>query len=84
MPLCDRKYEVAVEDTLPESVKECLNLLTSDAVFLILSNLTGLKLHPLAADDDQSDSEEPEAKKAKSSTSEGEIRFYQQVTYFTD
>ena len=57
--------------TLPESVRNCLKLLTSDAMFLIISNMTGLKLHPLAADSDsESDTEastsEPKPKKSKS------------------
>lgn len=64
-----RNVEVADEDSLPESVKQCLRLLTSDAMFLILSNITGLRLHPLAADsnsDDETESSEPEPKKPRS------------------
>ena len=57
--------------TLPESMRNCLKLLTSDAMFLIISNMTVLKLHPLAADSDsESDTEastsEPKPKKSKS------------------
>jgi len=75
-PAIKRNVEVADETTLPESVKSCLKLLTSDAMFLIISNMTGLKLHPLAADSDsESESEantsEPKAKKSKSSQDKG-------------
>ncbi|KAF6030260.1 OGFOD1 [Bugula neritina] len=68
-PANKRNVEVADEDSLPESVKQCLRLLTSDAMFLILSNITGLHLHPLAADsnsDDETESSEPEPKKPRS------------------
>lgn len=44
------------ENTTPEIVRQCLQFLQSEAVFLILSNLTGLSLHALAANKD-SDSE---------------------------
>lgn len=40
---------------LPDHVTKCLKFLQSDALFLILSSLTGLKLHELA---EVSDSEE--------------------------
>lgn len=42
---------------LPDHVTKCLKFLQSDAFFLILSSLTGLKLHELA---EVSDSEEDE------------------------
>lgn len=38
------------EPTLPSILRECLELLKSEAMFLILSNLTGLSLHPLMAE----------------------------------
>lgn len=66
---------MAIENTLPQSILDCVHMLTSDAVFLVLSNLTGLKLHPLAADSDDSESEgesEPDAKRPKSSSSASE------------
>jgi len=73
-----RNVEVADEDSLSESVKQCLRLLTSDAMFLILSNITGLRLHPLAADsnsDDETESSEPEPKKPRSEgDNSGELR----------
>lgn len=78
-----RNVDVADESTLPDSIKNCLKLLSSDAVFLILSNMTGLKLHPLAAESDsESETEahtsEPQAKKSKSSQDKpngGELHF---------
>ena len=40
-------------------IHQCLRLFTSDAFFLLLSNLTGLRLHQLAPEDsDQEDGEE--------------------------
>ena len=40
-------------------IHQCLRLFTSDAFFLLLSNLTGLRLHQLAPEDsDQEDEEE--------------------------
>ena len=38
-------------------VKSCLDLLHSDALFLVLSNMTGLKLHELANSDSESSSD---------------------------
>ncbi|XP_029830714.3 prolyl 3-hydroxylase OGFOD1 [Ixodes scapularis] len=45
---------------LPPVVEECLSVFRSDAMFLILSNLTGLRLHRLAQRSDDSSSEEEE------------------------
>lgn len=75
MLLCYRNFEVAVEESLPQPIRDCVNMLTSDAMFLILSNVTGLKLHPLAAgSDDESEDDsmasEPKPKKTKPSVSD--------------
>ncbi|XP_063169033.1 prolyl 3-hydroxylase OGFOD1 [Candoia aspera] len=43
-----RHYEKADEKSLPATLKECLELFRSEALFLLLSNFTGLKLHFLA------------------------------------
>ncbi|KAI0230496.1 Prolyl 3-hydroxylase OGFOD1 [Lamellibrachia satsuma] len=43
-----RNYEKAREEGLPSVLSQCMRLLQSEAMFLILSNLTGLTLHPLA------------------------------------
>lgn len=45
---------------LPDHVTKCLKFLQSDALFLILSSLTGLKLHELAEVSDSSEEEEEE------------------------
>ncbi|KAM6430490.1 prolyl 3-hydroxylase OGFOD1 [Liasis olivaceus] len=43
-----RHYEKADEKSLPAPLKECFELFCSEALFLLLSNFTGLKLHFLA------------------------------------
>ncbi|XP_048763594.2 prolyl 3-hydroxylase OGFOD1-like isoform X2 [Ostrea edulis] len=43
---------------LPDHVMKCLNFLQSDAMFLMLSSLTGLKLHDLAEVSDSEGEEE--------------------------
>lgn len=56
-----RNYDVLLSDGMPDVVRKCVEFLQSEAVFLILSNLTGLRLHRLAprtqniddADDDE-------------------------------
>lgn len=50
-----RNYLSLDKNELPEHVTKCLKFLQSDAMFLMLSSLTGLKLHELA---EVSDSEE--------------------------
>ncbi|XP_013406972.1 prolyl 3-hydroxylase OGFOD1 [Lingula anatina] len=50
-----RKYHSANEENLPEILKQCLTFFSSEAMFLILSNLTGLTLHRLANYNDNSD-----------------------------
>ena len=42
---------------MPDVIQKCLMFLRSEAVFLILSNLTGLRLHRLAPRPGESDSE---------------------------
>jgi len=41
----------------------CINLFTSEAFFLLLSNLTGLKLHQLAPEDSEDEDDEEKAPK---------------------
>ncbi|KAM5263221.1 prolyl 3-hydroxylase OGFOD1 isoform 2-T2 [Ctenodactylus gundi] len=43
-----RFYERAEESQLPDILKGCMTLFRSEALFLLLSNFTGLKLHFLA------------------------------------
>ncbi|XP_008947209.1 PREDICTED: prolyl 3-hydroxylase OGFOD1, partial [Merops nubicus] len=57
-PANKRHYEVAEEDTLPDTLKKFLQLLRSEALFLLLSNFTGLKLHFLAPHEDEDAGEE--------------------------
>lgn len=52
-----RSYAQAQLQNLPSCLKECWDLLSSEAFFLLLSNLTGLRLHAFAAGDDESDGE---------------------------
>lgn len=47
----------------PEVLKECLSVLQSEAMFLILSQLTGLSLHKLAPPDSEPDSDEEDEEK---------------------
>ncbi|KAJ8281171.1 hypothetical protein GJAV_G00064330 [Gymnothorax javanicus] len=48
-----RCYEQAHQRDLPACVSACWELLSSEAFFLLLSNLTGLKLHFLAPESDE-------------------------------
>ncbi|XP_062922708.1 prolyl 3-hydroxylase OGFOD1 [Mobula hypostoma] len=56
-PANKRCYDQAEEDGLPDILAECMNLFRSEAMFLLLSNFTGLKLHFLAASDDSDEHE---------------------------
>jgi len=51
-------------------IQSCANLFQSDAFCLMLSTMTGLKLHPLAATDDDDDDEEAENKVSESANGE--------------
>ena len=51
-------YEKLVLDKVPDVIRNCVQFLQSEAFFLILSNLTGLKLHRLAVTSPDSDEEE--------------------------
>ncbi len=57
---CCRCYHASTEASLPSVVQQCLQFLRSEAMFLILSNLTGLSLHALAANN-ETDSEDSDA-----------------------
>ncbi|NXD15468.1 OGFD1 hydroxylase, partial [Nothocercus nigrocapillus] len=56
-----RLYETAEEESLPDVLKNFLQLLRSEALFLLLSNFTGLKLHFLAPSDEDEDAGEGRA-----------------------
>ncbi|XP_072790681.1 prolyl 3-hydroxylase OGFOD1 isoform X1 [Taeniopygia guttata] len=60
-PANKRRYEAVEEDSLPDILKKFLQLLRSEALFLLLSNFTGLKLHFLAPSDEDEDAGEGQA-----------------------
>ncbi|XP_074067379.1 prolyl 3-hydroxylase OGFOD1 isoform X1 [Macrotis lagotis] len=60
-----RFYEKAEEEKLPDVLRDCMELFRSEALFLLLSNFTGLKLHFLASsdeDDEHTDNSKEESK----------------------
>ncbi|XP_051884091.1 prolyl 3-hydroxylase OGFOD1 isoform X2 [Pristis pectinata] len=59
-PANKRCYDQAEEDGLPDILAKCMKLFRSEAMFLLLSNFTGLKLHFLAASDNDEDEQEDE------------------------
>ncbi|XP_063044717.1 prolyl 3-hydroxylase OGFOD1 isoform X2 [Engraulis encrasicolus] len=73
-PANKRHYEYAEMGSLPPCVQECWELLSSEAFFLLLSNLSGLKLHPLAENNDSSEDEEEDSSGADGSDHEVERR----------
>uniref|UniRef100_A0A8C9A0V8 2-oxoglutarate and iron dependent oxygenase domain containing 1 n=1 Tax=Prolemur simus TaxID=1328070 RepID=A0A8C9A0V8_PROSS len=68
-----RFYEKAEESKLPDILKDCMELFRSEALFLLLSNFTGLKLHFLAPseEDEIDDKKEEAAASPAASTEEG-------------
>lgn len=71
--LLSRFYEKAEESKLPNILKDCMELFRSEALFLLLSNFTGLKLHFLAPseEDEVEDKKEGEGTSAADHTEEG-------------
>lgn len=71
--LLSRFYEKAEESNLPNILKDCMDLFRSEALFLLLSNFTGLKLHFLAPseEDEVEDRKEGEGTSAADHTEEG-------------
>ncbi|KAM4614559.1 prolyl 3-hydroxylase OGFOD1 [Discoglossus pictus] len=65
-----RCYERAGE-ALPDVLDRCMELLKSEAFFLLLSNLSGLKLHFLAADAQESDEEEGPTEQSPAANAKG-------------
>jgi len=61
----DRRNYVKLAGDTCQVLETCLKLFTSEAFFLMLSNLTGLKLHPLAPEDSDDDDETEEKNIAK-------------------
>uniref|UniRef100_A0A7N5JRC3 2-oxoglutarate and iron dependent oxygenase domain containing 1 n=1 Tax=Ailuropoda melanoleuca TaxID=9646 RepID=A0A7N5JRC3_AILME len=68
-----RFYEKAEESELPDILKDCMELFRSEALFLLLSNFTGLKLHFLAPseEDEVENQKEGEGASAADNTEEG-------------
>ncbi|KAL0614925.1 Prolyl 3-hydroxylase OGFOD1 [Plecturocebus cupreus] len=67
-----RFYEKDEESKLPSILKECMKLFCSEALFLLLSNFTGLKLPLLAPLEDEIDDKKEEvATSAADRTKEG-------------
>ena len=46
-------------------IKSCMEFLSSDAIFLLLSNLTGLNLHPMASNNSDESSDEENTSEIK-------------------
>uniref|UniRef100_A0A673IZQ3 Prolyl 3-hydroxylase OGFOD1-like n=1 Tax=Sinocyclocheilus rhinocerous TaxID=307959 RepID=A0A673IZQ3_9TELE len=53
-----RYYGCADMQSVPSCVQECWELLSSESFFILLSNLTGLRLHYLCGDEDESENED--------------------------
>ncbi|XP_051505625.1 prolyl 3-hydroxylase OGFOD1-like [Myxocyprinus asiaticus] len=53
-----RCYSCADMQNVPSCLKECWELLSSEPFFILLSNLTGLRLHYLAQCDDEDESDD--------------------------
>ena len=66
-----RCYCEAKKESCPSIVNSCIDLLHSDAFFLVLSNLTGLKLHELAGSDSESNSDDESQQKEKAESQNG-------------
>uniref|UniRef100_A0A673VE88 2-oxoglutarate and iron dependent oxygenase domain containing 1 n=1 Tax=Suricata suricatta TaxID=37032 RepID=A0A673VE88_SURSU len=68
-----RFYDRAEESKLPSILKDCMHLFRSEALFLLLSNFTGLRLHFLAPseEDEVEDRKEGEGTSAADHTEEG-------------
>lgn len=58
----DRCYEVAEKSSYPSTLKECLQVVQSELMFLLLSRLTGLKFHEDAEDTSSDEDDEDETK----------------------
>ncbi|XP_014812871.1 PREDICTED: prolyl 3-hydroxylase OGFOD1 isoform X1 [Calidris pugnax] len=69
-PANKRLYEAAEEDSLPDILKKFLQFLRSEALFLLLSNFTGLKLHFLAPSEEEE--EEEDAGEGRAADSHGD------------
>ncbi|XP_045125172.1 prolyl 3-hydroxylase OGFOD1-like, partial [Portunus trituberculatus] len=55
-----QSYQYLPWDDMPQEVRECQRFLQCEAFFLVLSQLTGLRLHTMAPQDSDDDSEDEE------------------------
>ncbi|XP_062592706.1 prolyl 3-hydroxylase OGFOD1-like [Saccostrea cucullata] len=77
-----RRYLAVDPNEVPDHVTKCLNFLQSDALFLLLSSLTGLKLHELAeVSDSEEDEEENQKQRGDTPRCHCEVRKWQHGNY---
>uniref|UniRef100_A0A0K2V3K4 2oxoglutarate and irondependent oxygenase domain containing 1 [Otolemur garnettii] n=1 Tax=Lepeophtheirus salmonis TaxID=72036 RepID=A0A0K2V3K4_LEPSM len=80
-----RSYDILSTESAPEILKSFLMFLRSDAFFLFLSNVTGIKLHPLYEGDEEDDEQEEDSKskeeKCCSPTCSYELRRWKAGSY---
>jgi len=62
-------------------LRQLIDFMRSDAFFLMLSNLTGLRLHPLAPQDDSDSSDDESSSDIVNSKCKGSIRKWEQGNY---
>ncbi|KAM4722019.1 prolyl 3-hydroxylase OGFOD1 [Rhinophrynus dorsalis] len=67
----NRRFYKRARGDLPEVLSKCMELLKSEAFFLLLSNLTGLKLHFLASGNEESDEGEGPSEHSPGDTTQG-------------
>ncbi|XP_061181742.1 prolyl 3-hydroxylase OGFOD1-like [Saccostrea echinata] len=77
-----RNYLVVDQSEVPDHVRKCLNFIQSDAMFVLLSSLTGLKLHELAeVSDSEGDEEENQKQRGDTPCCHCEVRKWQHGSY---
>ncbi|XP_063846315.1 prolyl 3-hydroxylase OGFOD1-like [Scylla paramamosain] len=64
-PANRHSYEVLPSDAVPQEVRKCQQFLQCEAFFLVLSQLTGLRLHPKAPQDSDNDDSDDEKSPAE-------------------
>ncbi|KAG1694108.1 Prolyl 3-hydroxylase OGFOD1 [Nymphon striatum] len=72
-PANRRCYESCEMNSLPEIINQFIKLMQSEALFLILSSLTGLKFHELASYSDSDSEEEGETSESGNSSCYAEL-----------
>ena len=69
-PYNRRSFEKLSDQSLPKMVKELIDVMTSEAMFLTLGNVTGLKLHPMNPDEEEGEEEDEEVEEEEEDDSE--------------